>query len=162
MHVSLSFLGLPVTLWPTALVSGTLSSLIVATFWRADRAALAAGAGALWYVADGAHVLGHVLSSQWSGAPLDAVDFGVYPQRVYRNNEVSPRQHIGRAVGGVAASLMLALALLALSCIFGPGWVRQLLTIAAAQNGLLFAISMLPLPIVDGGVMYTNLAHLRG
>jgi Zn-dependent protease len=73
---------------------------------------------------------------------------------------VSPQQHIGRACGGVAASLIAALLLTALARTVTASPARQLLTIAAAQHALLFALSMLPLPMVDGGVIYANLLKL--
>lgn len=155
----LSLLGVPVTLRPTALAAGALSALLVALVTGDRRAALAAGA--IWYTADCAHVIGHIISSRAVGAPLDAVDFGIYPKSVYQNNAVSPQQHIGRASGGVIASLIAALLLAALSRATVNGAARRLLTIAAGQHGALFALSMLPLEMVDGGVIYANLLKLR-
>lgn len=162
MTVSFALLDVPVTLRPTALGAGLLSGLIVAGVTRERRAALALGASALWYTADCAHVVGHILSSRAVGAPMDAVDFGLYPKSVYHDHAVAPEQHIGRAVGGVGASLLAALIVGALARLIDGPLARPLLRISAAQHGLLFAISMLPLPIVDGGVIYANLARLRG
>jgi hypothetical protein len=161
MRPHLVLLGVPVTLRPTALVAGLLSALGVAAVTRERRAALSAAAGVLWYSADCAHVVGHIVSSQAVGAPLDAVDFGLYPKSVYLDHDVSPRQHIGRACGGVGASLIAALALAALARIVTTAPARQLLTIAAAQHGLLCVVSLLPVPQVDGGVIYANLPKLR-
>lgn len=161
MSPQFSLLGVPVTLRPTALGAGLLSALVVALASRERRAAQAAAAGALWYTADLAHVVGHIVSSQAAGAPMDAVDFGLYPKSVYHSHDVSPQQHIGRACGGVAASLVAALALAALRSGVSSPVARRLLTIAAAQHGLLFALSMLPVPFVDGGVIYANLPKLR-
>jgi membrane-associated PAP2 superfamily phosphatase len=160
MPAQIPFLGVPVTIRPTALASGVLSALVVARVVRANRVALGAAAGLLWYAADSAHVAGHIVSSQAAGAPLDAVDFGLYPKSVYYDNDVSPGQHIGRASGGLLASLLAALVLALLARTVRPGLPRRLLTIAAAQHGLLFALSMLPLRMVDGGVIYHNLKQL--
>lgn len=153
--------GVPVTIRPTALVAGVLSALGVALVTREHRAALGAAAGVLWYSADCAHVVGHIVSSRAAGAPMDGVDFGLYPKSVYLDHEVSPAQHIGRASGGLVASLVAALALAALARAVTAPLPRRLLTIAAAQHGLLFAASMLPTRLVDGGVIYTNLPKLR-
>lgn len=160
MSPHLSLLGVPVTLRPTALGAGILSALVVALVARERRAALSTAAGVLWYSADCAHVVGHIVSSRAAGAPMDAVDFGLYPKSVYVDDDVSPQQHIGRACGGVVASLIAALALAALARTVTTSPARQLLTIAAAQHSLLFAVSMLPLRLVDGGVIYANLPKL--
>lgn len=154
-------LGVPVTIRPTALGAGMLSTLVVALVSRERRAALSVTAGLLWYTADCAHVVGHIISSRAVGAPMDAVDFGLYPKSVYVDHDVSPQQHIGRACGGVAASLIATLVLGTLARLVTHRSVKRLLTITAAQHGLLFAMSMLPVRLVDGGVIYANLLKLR-
>jgi membrane-associated PAP2 superfamily phosphatase len=161
MNPHFSLLGVPVTVRPTALVAGTLSALAVALVTRERRVALGTAAGVLWYTADCTHVVGHIVSSQAAGAPMDAVDFGIYPKSVYVDHGVSPQQHIGRAAGGLLASLMAALVLAALARYGANPLARQLLRIAAAQHGLLFAVSLLPVRLVDGGVIYANAAKLR-
>lgn len=161
MHANFSLLGVPVTMRPTSLGAGLLSALVVALVTRERRVALGIAAGGLWYTADFAHVVGHIVSSKAVGAPMDAVDFGLYPMSVYVNHDVSPQQHIGRAGGGVAASLLATLVLLLLRSRVTNALARQLLAIAATQHGLLFVLSMLPVQLVDGGVIYANLLKLR-
>ena len=161
MRPHLALLGVPITLRPTALVSGLLAALATALVMRERRAALSAAAGVLWYSADCAHVVGHIVSSQAVGAPMDAVDFGLYPKSVYLDHDVSPQQHIGRACGGIVASLIAVLVLAALARIVTSPPARQLLTIAAAQHGLILTVSLLPVRLVDGGVIYANLPKLR-
>lgn len=161
MSPRLLLFGFPITLRPTALVSGALSALTVALVAREHRAALSASAGALWYTADCVHVVGHIVSSQAAGAPMDTVDFGLYPKSVYFDNDVSPQQHIGRACGGVLASLLAVLVLITLRRGATNPMPKRLLTIAVAQNSLLLALSLLPVPFVDGGVIYANLLKLR-
>lgn len=160
MRLHLSVLGVPVRVRPTALVAGALSALAVAAGARERRVALSAAAGVLWYIADYVHVAGHIVSSQAVGAPMDAVDFGLYPKSVYLDDNVSPQQHIGRACGGVAASLIATLALAALTRGVTSPLARRLLAIATAQHGLLAALSLLPTRRVDGGVIYANLFTL--
>ena len=154
-------LGLPITIRPTTLGAGILSALVVALVTREHRVALSAAAGVLWYTADGVHVAGHIVSSQAVGAPMDAVDFGLYPKSVYVDHDVTPQQHIGRAAGGVVASLIATLLLATLTRRITHPIVRQLLMIATAQHGLLLALSLLPVRLVDGGVIYANLWKLR-
>jgi uncharacterized membrane protein YccF (DUF307 family) len=158
MSSQFSFLGVPVTLRPTAGGAGLLSSLVVALLTRNKGLSLAAGA--LWYSADAAHVAGHIISSELVGAPLDGIDFGLYPQSVYHNHDVTPQQHIGRAAGGVVASLLAVLLIGWLARHIDHAPAKQLLRISAAQNALLLVISLLPVPMVDGGVIYANLRKL--
>lgn len=160
MKSHLSLFGIPVTIRPTALGAGIVSVLVVSRISREHRAALSAAAGVLWYTADCTHVIGHIISSQAVGAPINAVDFGIFPKSVYLSHNVSPQQHIGRACGGVIASLIAALVLAVLARSMTNPIARRLVTIAAAQHGMLFAVSMLPIPIVDGGVIYGNLAAM--
>jgi hypothetical protein len=160
MRPHLSLLGVPVTLRPTALGVGLLSALVVAFVSRDHRAAWGLAAGMLWYTADATHVIGHIISSRMVEAPMHAIDFGLYPMSVYLNHDVSPQQHLGRACGGVGASLIAALSLTMLARITTTSPARQLLTIAAAQHGLLFGASMLPVQLVDGGIIYTNLRQI--
>ena len=152
--------GVPIKFRSTALVSGTLATLVTAGAVRNQRWLMAISAGLLWYTADCTHVLGHIASSQMVGAPLDAIDFGLYPKNVYRNNAVSPQQHIGRASGGILASFAAALVLFLFARLMRQGWARKLLTIATIQNTLIFSVSLLPIPMVDGGVILINMRKL--
>lgn len=142
-------------------MSGALSALVTAGVAHNNRTFLSAGAGVLWYLADCTHVAGHIISSHAVGAPMDAVDFGVYPKSVYHNNAVSPQQHIGRASGGLAASLIATLLFAVGARLIHQGVWRKLLTIAAIQNAVIFAGGMLPIPIVDGGVILANIRKLN-
>jgi hypothetical protein len=160
MKPQLWLFGVPVTIRPTALIAGTLSALVAALLTRERRVALSAAAGALWYTADYVHVVGHIVSSRAAGAPMDAVDFGIYPKSVYFDNDVSPRQHIGRACGGLLASILATLILAVLTRATTDPRARRLLAIATAQHGLLSALSLLPTRLVDGGVIYANLPKL--
>lgn len=161
MRKQLFLLGTPVELHPTALMSGTLSALVTAAVARDRRWLLSVSAALLWYVADCTHVVGHIVSSQAVAAPMDGVDFGIYPKSVYRNNEVSPQQHIGRSIGGPIASFAATLlfALLARSVPHGLG--KKLFTITAIQHGALVVLALVPVPIVDGGVILANMRKLN-
>jgi hypothetical protein len=160
MRPTFALLGVPVTLRPTALLAGIASAAVVAAFSRERRVELGLGAGLLWYSGDCVHVVGHIISSRAVDAPMDAVDVHLYPMSVYHSDAVSPRQHIGRAIGGVAASLLAALVWSALARLIPNPLGRQLARVAALQNALLFMLSMAPVPMVDGGVIYANLRKL--
>jgi hypothetical protein len=134
--------------------------VVVSLVARKHRVLLSAAAGILWYSADTAHVVGHIVSSQLVDAPLDGVDFGLYPMSVYVNHDVSPQQHIGRACGGLLVSLSATLILAALARSVTALPAKQLLTIAAAQHGVISVFSLLPISQVDGGVIYANLRKL--
>lgn len=161
MRIHGSLLGLPIIIRPTALGAGILSALVVALVTRERRIALSIAAGGLWYTADAIHVVGHIVSSQAVGAPLDAVDFGLYPKSVYFDHDVSPQQHIGRAAGGVVASLIATLVLATLTRRVTHPTAKPLLMIATVQHSLLLILSLLPVRLVDGGVIYANLWKLR-
>ncbi|NJM08605.1 hypothetical protein HC891_24090 [Candidatus Gracilibacteria bacterium] len=161
VNIETSLLGVPITIRPTAFGAGVLSSLVVALLTREHRVLLSTAAGMLWYSADAAHVVGHIVSSQLVDAPMDGVDFGIYPMSVYLDHEVSPMQHIGRAAGGLTASLSATLVLAMLARMVPSAPAKQILTIAAAQNGLISLVSLLPIPMVDGGVIYANMRKLQ-
>jgi hypothetical protein len=158
MEGSMTFLGVPVRLRPIAAVAGLLNLVLIGLITRDAKLALAAAG--LWYTADAAHVAGHIASSHLAGAPLDAVDFGLYPMSVYHDHDVTPQQHIGRASGGVGTSLVLAILLALVVRLLGEGQGHRLARVAAAQHAFLAAASLLPIRMVDGGIIYTNLLKI--
>lgn len=162
MHLRFSLLGVPVTLRPLALGAGMLSALLVALLSRERRVAFGAAAGVLWYTADLAHVVGHIVSSRAVGAPMDGVDFGLFPASVYAEHDVTPQQHIGRASGGLIATFLVALVLSVLARVVTVQPARKLLAISAAQHGFVLAVCLLPVELVDGGVIYKNMRKLMG
>lgn len=156
-----SLLHVPVIIRPTALISGTLAALVTAAVTRNNRAVLSVSAGVLWYAADCTHVVGHIISSQAVAAPIDAVEFGIYPKNIYHNNTVSPQQHIGRSIGGLIASFGSAMLFVLLARLLPHRLGKKLFIIAAIENALVFSAAMLPIPIVDGGVILTNLRKMN-
>jgi hypothetical protein len=161
MKIETRLAGLPIILRPTALLAGIVSALVIGRLTNEQQLALGAAAGVLWYTADATHVVGHVISSQAIGAPMKGIDFGIYPMSVYTDHDVSPQQHIGRAIGGISASLIACLLLSIVWQRTTQPTLRKILLIAAAQHGILFLLSLLPTKLVDGGVIYHNLAKLR-
>jgi hypothetical protein len=107
----------------------------------------------LW--ADLGHALAHTLSARWAGAPTDEIQVSAgMPRTVYLDNDVSPRVHRLRALGGPlfsAVGLSMALLQRALS---HPGTAaRELADWSCLGHGFILGGSLMPLPIVDGGSM---------
>jgi hypothetical protein len=107
----------------------------------------------LLLIADIGHAIGHILSARRSGAPMDEilVSSGM-PRTVYANDDVSPRAHIIRALGGPAFSALgLLLSLVALALGSSVPIVFELALWSTVGHGFIFLGCLLPLPIVDGG-----------
>jgi hypothetical protein len=76
------------------------------------------------------------------------------PRTLYYNNQVSPQAHLGRAIGGpIASGLAFLVTLMLWPFISGRLVLGEFLRLLSVINGLLGAGSLLPLPIVDGGVL---------
>lgn len=102
------------------------------------------------------HNFAHAAAAQLVARPMDAmrITWGT-PLVVYHDIEdpnVSPRQHIIRALGGpLVNALLLPLALVARQ-LTAPGSVgREMADTAIATNTFLSTVSLLPMPGIDGG-----------
>lgn len=105
--------------------------------------------------ADLGHALAHTVSAKAAGAPMDEIHLAAdMPRTIYFNNEVSPDQHRIRALGGPiynAAGFLLSLLWRRLS---KPKTVsRELAEISCASQALIGVMSLMPVPIVDGGTI---------
>lgn len=151
-----------IELHPGALIPGTFMAAISYAIWRRDQQRLhtAVLSFVLWNGAAVTHTAGHVVSAQLAGAPMDRVDWGMLERTLYDNNDVTPAQHIGRAIGGPVASGVATLLCLG-------AWRSQQGTLAGRfallamlYNLLYTAVACLPFSIFDGGVIYPNLRKL--
>ena len=99
-----------------------------------------------------------------ANAPMDTVMLGAnMPRILYDDNDVSPRTHILRSLGGPAFSaigLVIGIAWLLLSP-SATAW-RYLGEIWTVVNGFIFLALFAPLPIVDGGVILKWFLVMRG
>lgn len=108
-----------------------------------------------YILADLIHYVGHILSSRWAGGPIDRIHMAApLPRAVYLDNDVPPRVHRLRSVGGPLASGLAALFFGALRLVIpknsvGADWLKQ----SAGLNGLTAIGSLAPLPLVDGGAI---------
>jgi hypothetical protein len=112
---------------------------------------------------DMGHALAHIFSARYAGAPIDEVRFsGGMPRTLYWNNEVSPDVHRIRALGGLVFNMLGCL-------VSGATYVavprrsvaRELAATSAIGHAWLFIMSLMPVPLVDGGTLmkWTLVAH---
>ena len=75
------------------------------------------------------------------------------PRTLYANNDVPPRTHIIRAIGGpIYSAIGLAISLLWRSFSPPASLSRELADISSFYHGMIFGC-LIPLPIVDGGTI---------
>ncbi len=102
------------------------------------------------------HNLAHALAAKWVEKPMDAlrVAWGM-PLCVYYDiddPDVTPRQHIARAMGGpVINSLLLGMFWLLRKVMPENSIAREITGAGIKMNLLLFGVSLLPIPGIDGG-----------
>jgi Zn-dependent protease len=105
------------------------------------------------------HELGHVISARLVGGPMREVRFvAIRPLTLYHDAVEPPsRVHLGRAVGGPAMNLLLGLVALPLWSAAGAGVGAFLLGTFALINLAFGLVSLLPIPSVDGEVIWREL-----
>ena len=158
-------LGVPTRLLPIAalpgLLTGALTYTLARRLARESPAALLALAGALaWYEVDLIHVVGHIASSRLVDAPMDYVRWGFFASNGYTRHDVTPRQHIGRSLGGPIASGLAAVFYWLAWRALGRTLLGRIALIACIQNAVIALGSLAPISLVDGGVIYTNLRRI--
>jgi Zn-dependent protease len=121
-----------------------------------ERARVAALTMPVFLGSEWCHNLAHAAAAKAIGKPMDAmrIAWGM-PLCVYydvNDPNVTPRQHILRSLGGPALNLLL-LTMSTLVRMFtrAGGVAREIANFAAKTNALMVAVSLLPLPVIDGG-----------
>lgn len=102
------------------------------------------------------HSIGHTLSSRWVGAPLDInLITATFYLTLYDDDSkhVSKWAHIGRALGGPLANLLVGLGTLAVWLATQIEWLGLFSVYNLATAAYLF----LPIPSIDGGVLWKEL-----
>jgi hypothetical protein len=105
--------------------------------------------------ADVGHAMAHTFSAQLAGAPMDEIHLALdMPRTIYFNNQVPPKSHILRSLGGPVFNLFGLVTSLVWR-ILSPkqSLPRDLSEISAISHGLLFGGSLLPISIIDGGTI---------
>jgi len=119
---------------------------------------------ALLLMADFGHAFAHILSARYGKAPMDEVLISAgMPRTLYFDNDVSPKAHRTRSLGGPIYSLVGLLLSVLIFNLFPVGSVgRELAGWSVLGQGFIFGGSLLPLPNVDGGTILKWLLVERG
>lgn len=131
---------------------------------RAQRLLVGALSLPLAASADLGHALTHTVTARMAGAPTEAILLEAGMTRtLYADNAVPARVHIMRSLGGPLANLLGLLVSLLWRYSAARGSLgRELAETTAATHAALAFGSLLPLPIVDGGVILKWLLVLEG
>jgi hypothetical protein len=131
----LSGRGKPERPWPLRFLIGLLSMLAV----------LAADVG---------HAMAHIVSARFARAPMDEILLSEgMPRTIYHDDNVPPRAHRLRALGGPVYSALGLLVSLALRALAPRGtWLREVAGWSCLGHAFILS-SLAPLPFVDGGAM---------
>ena len=124
----------PERTWPSWILAGALSGFALV-------------------LADVGHAFAHILSARFAGAPIDQIKLSSgMPRTIYFNDQVPPRTHIMRAIGGPIFSV-LGLGISLLVRIFSPcnSMAREVADWSCVGHGLILTGSLAPLPMVVGG-----------
>jgi hypothetical protein len=118
----------------------------------------------LLLVAEYGHPLAHIFSARFAGAPMDEILISLDMARtLYLNNDVLPRVHRMRALGGPIFNLIgLLLSLGIYAVASGNPIATELAGWSALGHGLLLTMSLFPLPPVDGGIILKWTLVARG
>ena len=120
----------------------------------------------LLLIAEIGHAIAHILSARHAGAPMDEIQISAergMPRTLYWNNEVSPDVHRMRAMGGPIFNILGFLLSITIFVIApGNSIARELAAWSAVGHGLLFIMSLAPLPFVDGGTILKWTLVARG
>ena len=120
--------------WPARLLAGGLSGFALV-------------------LSDVGHALAHTVSARIAGAPMDEIELSSgMPRTIYHDNDVSPRAHRMRALGGpLFSALGLVISLLVRAIVPRDSMAREVANWSSVGHGLILTGSLAPLPIVDGG-----------
>ena len=148
--------------WLTIPAFGSLGLIAGLLWWNgplAEKLGVGFLAGLVVLSIQVLHELGHVISARLVGAPMREVRFAaIRPLTLYDDPPNLPnRAHLGRAIGGPAMNLALGLALLPLWSATTPGVASFLLGVFTLVSIAFGLISLLPIPSVDGEVIWRAL-----
>ena len=105
--------------------------------------------------ADLGHAMAHTISARLAGAPMDEILLSSgMPRTLYQDNNVPPRTHIQRSLGGIIFSLScFALSLLWRRSSPKGSLSRDLAEVSLACHSIILSGSVAPVPVVDGGII---------
>lgn len=109
------------------------------------------------------HAFGHILSGKIVKSPMDELlitttrDINVYNGD---QSNVAGKVHLGRALGGPLLNIFVAGIFYTLVLLFNQGFVANLLSSLISVNLFLGLGSFLPVPTVDGQVIWREIFRL--
>ncbi len=118
------------------------------------------GYGVSLYAAVIIHAAGHIVSGRAVGSPMAA---NIVTATFHLNQYAEPagplpaHVHIGRALGGPLANLIIGLGAIGLSSILPSAWLASF----SLANLAFGALAFLPIPTIDGEVIWRELLRLR-
>ena len=103
--------------------------------------------------ADFGHAMAHIASARHAGAPMDEILISEgMPRTLYYDNDVPPRAHRTRALGGpIYSAAGLTLSCLVRGLASRGSLVREVAGWSCLGHGFILGGALAPLPIVDGG-----------
>lgn len=107
------------------------------------------------------HTVGHILSSKRVAPPMREVRSLMIGFATLYPREAAPLPgsvHLTRSLGGPIINVLVGIAALILSAILGG----HVLGFFGAANILLAILALLPLPMIDGGVIWRELGNYLG
>lgn len=109
----------------------------------------------LAFFADVGHAMAHTISARLAHAPMDEILLSSgMPRTLYRDNNLPPRTHIRRSLGGPIFSLVgFSLSLLWHLFSSRGSLSRDLADASLAGHSFILLGSLAPLPMVDGGII---------
>ena len=161
--ITTTIFGTPLRIKPVVLVNLAGLWVIAAWLehlWHPDWSfslILAVGFGAmlLMVLADFGHAAAHIFSARRAGGAMSELYISAgMPRTLYSDNEVAPAVHIGRSLGGPTYSVVGFLLSLLVQQLARPGSViGDLAGWSLIGQGLILLGSLMPLSMVDGGVL---------
>lgn len=111
--------------------------------------------GVLIILATNLHTFGHIMSSRMVGASVTYIQMSATVNTTYYDDtdELPSHVHIGRSIGGPLINLIIGLIVL----LIYSSSTNHYLAFFAFINLLLFAITILPIPTLDGAVILREL-----
>jgi hypothetical protein len=106
-------------------------------------------------IADFGHSVAHIVSARFAEAPMDEVYVSAgMPRTLYDNNDVAPRAHIIRSLGGpIFSALGLLVSRAVVASTPKDTLTSELAAWSVIGHSVILIGSALPLPIVDAGVI---------
>jgi hypothetical protein len=105
--------------------------------------------------ADLGHAMAHSVSAKLAGAPMDEIRLSSgMPRTLYVNNDVPPKTHIRRSLGGPVFNLIgVITSLIWKKTSTQMSLSRDLADASLAGHSFILLGSVVPLPMVDGGII---------